>query len=102
MCVDAAQMLNALNAVSETSSLLAIPPWANRWLVAAIALGLAQHAAILYVPALASLFSVAPLEASDWAAVLVLSAPVLLLDEAFKALSRGALAGAAAPRDVDA
>lgn len=46
------------------------------------------HAFILYVPGAALLFSVVPLSARDWRAVLLLSAPVILLDEVLKLLSR--------------
>lgn len=40
---------------------------------------------ILYVPWAAALFSVTALSWADWAAVLWLSAPVVLLDECLKA-----------------
>jgi hypothetical protein len=81
-------MFNALNAISENGSLLRTPPWANPPLVLAIALSLAQHVAILQLEALAAIFGVAPLGAADWRAVLVASAPVLLLDEGLKLATR--------------
>ena len=82
------EMFNALNALSENSSLLRLPPWSNRWLLAAIAMSMALHAFILYVPPAALLFSVAPLGAREWRAVTLLSAPVILVDEALKLASR--------------
>lgn len=81
-------MLNSLNAISEDGSLLRTPPWANGWLLLAIALSLGQHAAILYVPPLASVFGVAPLGGEELLAILSASFPVLLLDEALKLGSR--------------
>ena len=85
------EMFNALNALSEDGSLFlpgGTPPTANPWLLAAIALSLALHALILYVPVLAGVFGTAPLGGGEWLAVLLLSAPVVLLDEALKAVSR--------------
>ena len=85
------EMFNALNALSEDGSLFltgGTPPSANPWLLAAIALSLALHALILYVPALAGVFGTAPLGRGEWAAVFLLSAPVILLDEVLKAVSR--------------
>ena len=56
----------------------------------AIALSLLLHAAILYVPPLALLFSVTPLGWGEWRAVVALSAPVVALDEGLKLVSRQA------------
>ena len=85
------EMFNALNALSEDGSLFlpgGTPPTANPWLLAAIALSLALHALILYVPVLAGVFGTAPLSKEEWLAVFLLSAPVVLLDEILKAVSR--------------
>ena len=82
------EMFNALNALSENGSLLQLPPWSNRWLLGAIALSMVLHAFILYVPPAAVLFSVAPLSLGEWRAILALSAPVVLVDELLKLVSR--------------
>ncbi len=82
------EMFNALNALSENCSLLSLPPWTNPWLMAAIALSMALHLAILYIPPLAVAFSVTALAWGEWRAVLWLSAPVILVDEALKVVSR--------------
>lgn len=44
------EMLNACNSLSENESLLVMPIWVNPYLVAAIALSMALHFMILYVP----------------------------------------------------
>uniref|UniRef100_A0A7S4B819 Cation-transporting P-type ATPase C-terminal domain-containing protein n=1 Tax=Chrysotila carterae TaxID=13221 RepID=A0A7S4B819_CHRCT len=78
------EMLNALNAISEDESLLSVPPWANKWLLAAVCAGVLQQALILSLPPIAALFEVAPLSPSEWAVAASLSMPVVLIDEAFK------------------
>ncbi len=49
---------------------------------------MALHCAILYVPPLALLFSVTALGAAEWRAILWLSFPVILVDEALKYVTR--------------
>lgn len=46
------EMFNAMNALSETESLLELPIWTNLYLVGAIVLSIALHFLILYVPLL--------------------------------------------------
>ncbi|EFN52580.1 hypothetical protein CHLNCDRAFT_138588 [Chlorella variabilis] len=82
------EMFNALNALSENCSLLALPPWSNLWLLAAISVSVALHLLILYVPPLAAMFSVVALSWVEWRMVLLLSAPVVLVDEVLKLISR--------------
>jgi len=86
------EMFNALNSLSENESLLTVPPWSNPWLLAAIALSFVLHFAILYVPWLASIFSVAPLSFDEWLAVVWFSAFVIVIDEFVKFFSRRLLA----------
>jgi Ca2+ transporting ATPase len=87
------EMFNAFNNISENSSLLAIPPWDNAWLVGAVATSIALHLLIMYARPLAALFGITGLGAAEWRAVLALSAPVILVDEALKAASRRRGAG---------
>ena len=71
------EMLNAMNALSSSESLLTFPLWNNMMLVYAITLSMALHFAILYVPFLQGLFSILALDWNEWKAVLIFSAPVL-------------------------
>jgi Ca2+ transporting ATPase len=71
------EMLNAMNALSSSESLLTLPLWENMMLVYAISLSMALHFALLYVPFLQSLFSIVPLDWNEWQAVLWLSAPIM-------------------------
>ncbi|OAA64450.1 endoplasmic reticulum calcium P-type ATPase [Niveomyces insectorum RCEF 264] len=82
------EMLNAMNALSSSESLLTLPLWENMMLVYAIALSMALHFALLYTPFLQTLFSILPLNWNEWKAVLVLSAPVILIDEVLKFFER--------------
>ena len=82
------EMANALNALSASASLLTHSPWSNPWLLCALALSLGQHLLLLYVPALASIFGVAPLGIAEWRLVPVAAAPVIALDELLKLISR--------------
>uniref|UniRef100_A0A5F8GNA2 P-type Ca(2+) transporter n=1 Tax=Monodelphis domestica TaxID=13616 RepID=A0A5F8GNA2_MONDO len=86
------EMCNALNSVSENQSLLRI----------AIAMSIALHFLVLYVKPMPLIFQVTPLSAQQWAVVLRISLPVIVLDEGLKYLSRNHLdgegpAGAAGP-----
>jgi len=82
------EMFNALNNISENSSLLVIPFWDNQWLLGAIAVSMLLHCLIMYVPGLALLFGITHLSGGEWWQVVLLSAPVILLDEVLKYVSR--------------
>ncbi|KAG2418486.1 sarcoplasmic/endoplasmic reticulum calcium ATPase [Aspergillus terreus] len=82
------EMLNAMNALSSSESLLSFGLWNNMMLVYAIILSMTLHFAILYIPALQALFSILPLDWTEWKAVLAISAPVIFLDEALKYVER--------------
>ncbi|EAN32807.1 HAD ATPase P-type family IC family protein [Theileria parva strain Muguga] len=78
------EMFNALNALSEDSSLLKMAPWTNPYLICAIFFSVLIHCIILYVPLFSSLFNVVPLDFYDWKWVLIWSFPVVIIDECFK------------------
>lgn len=82
------EMLNAMNALSSSESLLTLPLWENMMLVYAITLSMALHFALLYTPFLQTLFSILPLNWNEWQAVLLISAPVILIDEGLKFVER--------------
>ncbi|MQL72468.1 hypothetical protein Taro_004802 [Colocasia esculenta] len=84
----AIEMFNSLNALSEDNSLITMPPWRNPWLLAAMVLSFGLHMMILYVPLLASVFGVVPLSLNEWLLVLLVSAPVVLIDEVLKFVGR--------------
>lgn len=71
------EMFNAINALSSSESLLTLPLWKNMMLVYAIALSMALHFALLYIPFLQGLFSIVPLNILEWKAVVLISAPVV-------------------------
>merc|ERR1712046_315053 len=60
------EMLNAFNALSEDGSLVQMPPWANPYLIIASSFSIGIHIVILYVPVLAQIFGVVPLDMHDW------------------------------------
>jgi Ca2+-transporting ATPase len=83
------EMFQALNSLSERQSLFShIHPFSNLYLIAAMCLSFGLHFVILYVPFLAGIFSVEPLNLQEWAVVVALAAPVLLLDEIMKYFGR--------------
>lgn len=84
----AIEMFNSLNALSEDSSLITMPPWRNPWLLVAMSLSFGLHCLIMYVPLLANVFGIVPLTSDEWLLVIIVSAPVILLDEILKFIGR--------------
>jgi Ca2+-transporting ATPase len=84
----AIEMFNSLNALSEDGSLLSMPPWVNPWLLLAMSLSFSLHFLILYVPFLAKIFGIVPLSVNEWLLVLLVSLPVILIDEGLKFVGR--------------
>ena len=54
----------------------------------AIVISVSLHCVILYIPPLASIFSIVPLSINEWLLVIIWSLPVMFLDEILKALGR--------------
>lgn len=84
----AIEMFNSLNALSEDGSLLTMPPWVNPWLLVAMSVSFGLHFLILYVPVLAQVFGIVPLNLNEWLLVLVVALPVILIDEVLKFIGR--------------
>ncbi|XP_030451821.2 calcium-transporting ATPase 4, endoplasmic reticulum-type-like [Syzygium oleosum] len=84
----AIEMFNSLNALSEDTSLLIMPPWVNPWLLVAMCVSFGLHFLILYIPFLAQVFSIVPLSFNEWLLVLVVALPVIFIDEVLKFVGR--------------
>jgi Ca2+-transporting ATPase len=82
------EMFNAMNALSEDSSLFTVGFFCNPLLLLAIASSVALHCVILYIPFFGQLFGVKPLSKNDWILVIAFSAPVCIIDEILKFISR--------------
>ncbi|KAG0323986.1 hypothetical protein BGZ99_002294 [Dissophora globulifera] len=82
------EMFNAINSLSENESLLTLPLWNNMYLVFAITLSMILHFMILYVPFFSNLFLILPLNVEEWKAVVLISLPVIFIDEILKFISR--------------
>ena len=82
------EMMNAMNALSQSESLLTLPIWVNMKLVLAIILSMLLHFAILYIPVLQRLFAILPLNWTEWKAVLIISSPIIVIDEILKLSER--------------
>jgi Ca2+ transporting ATPase len=74
------EMFNAVNSLSENESLLTFPIWKNMYLVASIILSMGLHFMILYVDFFRTLFSITALGWEEWKWVLLISAPVVVVD----------------------
>ena len=81
------QIFNVFNARSDERSAFA-RPLPNRWLWGALALSLALHPLVLYLPALQRAFGTVPLGAGDWVRCLAAASVVLVAREALKLLGR--------------
>jgi len=81
-------MLNAMNALSSSESLLTLPLWKNMILVYAIALSMALHFALLYTPVLQGIFGIVPLGWAEWKQVIGWSVPIIFIDEVLKFVER--------------
>ncbi|GAB4824336.1 Calcium-transporting ATPase 4, endoplasmic reticulum-type [Ancistrocladus abbreviatus] len=86
----AIEMFNSLNALSEDGSLLTMPPWVNPYLLVAMSISFGLHFLILYVPVLAQVFGIVPLSLNEWLLVLLVTFPVILIDEVLKFVGRHA------------
>lgn len=82
------QWFNAWNCRSEQKSLFTIGFFSNKWLVAATALVLGLQFVIVYAPFMQYIFKTVPLSASDWALIVCVTFPILVIEEIRKLISR--------------
>jgi magnesium-transporting ATPase (P-type) len=77
---------HALNARSETRSVLGVPVAANPFLIVAILGAQGLHIAAMYLPGLSGLLDVQPIGLGDWATVAAIAVSLILVMEIFKCL----------------
>ncbi len=78
--------VHALNARSETRSVLRVPLAANPFLIVAILGAQALHIAAMYLPGLSGLLDVQPIGISQWLTVAAIAASLLVIIEIYKLL----------------
>ncbi|KAK4419135.1 Calcium-transporting ATPase 4, endoplasmic reticulum-type [Sesamum alatum] len=83
----AVEVFNSLNALSEDTSLLVMPPWVNPWLLIAMSVSLGLHF-VICTSHIANVFGIVPLGLNEWILVLVVAFPVISIDEALKFVGR--------------
>lgn len=84
-------MFNAMNAISDESSLLTVTPLQNYYLIGAILFSVSIHCMILYVPFFNEVFGIMPLDLKEWILVICFSIPVIFIDELIKLFVRNFL-----------
>ena len=82
------EMLNALNAISEDTSVLVMTPFVNPYLILAIFVSIASHCVIVYIPFVAQIFSIHAMNLHEWGLVFAFSSPVIVVDEILKFFGR--------------
>ncbi len=82
------EMMGAINALSDSQSLLVTPPWKNMWLCGAVFSSMGLHCLIMYTPGLKDVFGVAPLGVTEWMWVFIYSLPAIVIEETIKFMSR--------------
>jgi hypothetical protein len=82
------EMLKALGGVSVNESLVRVPSWKNKWLLAGVAVPMALHVGVVNGRGLGAVFGMVKLSRRQWGAVLAFAAPILAVDEVLKAVGR--------------
>lgn len=79
-----AQWFNAWNCRSETKSLFSLPFFSNRWLLVATSFVLLLQLVLIYIPFMQTIFDTVPLSFAQWGLVVVVSVPIVFIDEVLK------------------
>ena len=87
------QWFNVVNCQSATATALGARLLRNRWLAAGLSLSVALQTAVLYVPAMNTLFHTVPLPSASLLPLLALASTVLWAEELRKAVARRRQAG---------
>ncbi len=82
------EMFNAMNAISDESSIYNMPPYKNKWLILAVFSSVTLHCLILYIPFFNNIFGIAPLDLNEWILVIIFSFPVIIIEEITKIFVR--------------
>jgi len=87
------ELLKALGAVSVDSSMLALPPWRNSWLIAGVTIPLMVHVFLVHADrwglgGFSDAFGLSSLTKEQWLRVLWWSSPMIVLDEILKIIGR--------------
>jgi len=82
------QWFNAWNCRSQTRSLFSIGLFTNKLLIAVMILVLALQSAIVYIPFMRYTFKTVPLSIYDWMIIIIISSPIILIEEIRKAIAR--------------
>lgn len=82
------EMMHALNNLSENQSLLVMTPLSNIWAVLAVSTSIILHLIIMYLPFFAHMFQIVPLTLAEWRFIILISLPILAIDEILKFFSR--------------
>ena len=82
------EMFNAMNSLSENESLLTMPLYKNMYLIIAITTSMILHFMILEVGFFNQIFHIVPLGMEEWKGVVLISFPVIVIDEVLKWVSR--------------
>jgi magnesium-transporting ATPase (P-type) len=78
--------VHALNARSETRSVLGVPVAANPFLIVAVLGAQGLHIAAMYLPGLSGLLDVQPIGFGDWLMVAAIAASLIVVMELYKGL----------------
>ena len=78
------EMFNAINALSQSKSLLQTGLFLNPLLIIACCISFGLHLGILYSPFFGDIFGYVPLSKNDWTLIAVFSGNVIILDEIIK------------------